>query len=176
MSSKQFLTSLILQHADLINQLIENDGALSPELESQLAHIELSLPEKVDATANLLERLKMEKDWFKAKADEYAALARGCDRVTEKIKEVVKHCMAEVGQSEVFGNDVRFKLSPSQGSLVIDEKEIDLNYCDQIIQDVPNKAKIKAAIDSGIPVKGAHIVAGYQLRTYPNKKSQKESK
>lgn len=167
---KETLRTLVQQSNDLMMQLAESGGELTPELESQLANVELALPEKVDSYAHLIDRLDVEIETWKQKADFYSAIAKSCKNVKERLKENIKFAMQEMTVSEIKGNDVRFKLSSSKPSLQIDESLIDPLYTSQVTTTVIDKKRIEEDLKAGVPVAGARLIENVSLRTYANRR------
>ncbi len=167
---KETLRTLVQQSNDLMSQLAEAGGELTPELESQLAHVELSLPEKIDSYSHLMDKLDLEIEMWKQKADFYYSIAKSCKNVKERLKENIKFAMQEMTVSEIKGNDVRFKLSNSKPTLLIDEELIDPLYTSQVTTTVIDKKRIEEDLKNGVPVAGARLVENVSLRTYANRR------
>lgn len=167
---KESLRTLLVLSNQLVNELIENDGALTPELEEQLSKIELSIPAKIDAYSHLMDRLDTEADYWKEKADFYNAIVRACKNTKERIKENLKSAMIDADQKEVAGNNMKFQLRNSNPSLVLDESKIDQSYKMQVVEWVIDKKRIMEDLKNGIKVSGASLETSFSLRSLANKK------
>jgi hypothetical protein len=165
------LFSLVAQANALEQKIAEAGGEISPEVEKELSHIDLALPDKIDSYAFIIGRLDAASDYWKAKAAEYTKLAKSTANASERIRGAIKQAMMAMQRDEVSGGDIRFKLTSSKASLVIDGATLDPSYMMTVTNHVADKERIKSALEAGFPVKGAHLEAGKALRTYPVKKA-----
>jgi len=166
---KQSLRELVSFAAELMNELVESGGVLTPELEAKLNVIELSLPEKVDAYAFVMQKLEFEAEYWKKQAETYNKIKTACQNARDRIKDNLKLAMKENGINELKGIDHKFKLTNGTFSLVIDESEIDDIYKKRVEEIVVDKKRIEEDLKAGVPVKGARLDPVYTLRPYVNK-------
>ena len=169
METKQSLRTLVEISNTVLNQLIESGGELTPEMEAQLAQVEINLPVKVDGYAAIMERLEMEEAYWKEKAAKFIAVARGCTNVRDRLKESLKFAMSELGTTEILGNDVKFKLSNSKPKMIIDPDTIDKAYTMQVTTTEIDKKRIEEDLKMGVPVQGARLEETKSIRQYVNK-------
>lgn len=164
------LFEIVAQANAIERQILEANGELSPELESALANVDLAVTEKVDSYSVVISRLDTASDYWKAKAAEYTKLAKSTANASDRIRAAIKEAMQSMGKDEVCGEDVRFKLSKSKASLVIDDMMLDPAYKMVITTHLSDKEKIRSALDAGFEVRGARLEPGTSLRSYPVKK------
>ncbi len=154
----------------LLEKLIEAGGEISPELESALQSIDVSLPKKVDGYGFLLDRLTKEAQFWQEKSDLYAAVAKSTLNFQARMKDRIKIAMEIMRQDEVRGFDVRFKMvRNSQESLAIDERALPRDWTMEVVTRVPDKERIKEAIKSGKTVTGCVLTQGYHVRKFVNR-------
>jgi hypothetical protein len=84
--------------------------------------------------------------------------------------------MQTLGKTELVGEDIKFKLSTTSGSLVITDKEmIPVEYkVEKVVTEINNK-NLKDDIAKGLVIPGAEIKTGFSLRIVantPDKKSK----
>lgn len=168
----QSLMSLTQEYQSIISKIIENGGELPAETEAQLANIETKMPAKVDAYAFVMDRLENEEEYWKAKAKEMQAVARGCENARDRIKENIKAAMIGLGQDELFGVDTRFKISNSKPKLVVDQNELTSEYITERKIYDPDTEKIIADLKAGKEVPGAHFEEVKGIRKYVNRGSK----
>lgn len=162
------LVQLLVESQEIERQLLENGGEITPEVENLLEVTSGDIINKVDNYNFLVEKLASNEAYWKAKAAEYAAYAKSFGKAQERIKDHLKAIMLANELKEIVGNEVRYTLRPSAGSLVIeDESIIPDRYL--VIKTEVNKAEVKLAIASGKEVVGARIEPGFTLSKY-NKK------
>ena len=165
------LSNIVLESTQILQEIIENGGELTPELEIMMQEKNIQLAGKVDAYAYVWEEMDMRYDQFKKKADEFMRIARSCRKVRDSLKERMAWAITEMGKDSVEGEDYRFKLAKTVGKLVIDvEKDIPVAFVKEIIVKEIDKAKLKAAIIEQKEVPGAHIEHTPSLRKYVNTK------
>lgn len=164
---KNSLYEIVAQAQVIERAIAESGGELSPELEQALTQIDLSLTEKVEGYAQIMDRLESVSTYWAGKAAELSKISKGCSTVAAKIKDRLKQGMVELGKDEVFGESIRFKLTPTKGSLVIsDASKLTDEYLMIETKKIPDKEKIRAQLESFGDVPGASLEGGYQLRKY----------
>lgn len=163
----------IVSQAQIIEQQIaEAGGELSPELEQALANVDLSLTEKVEGYAQVIDRLESVSEYWSKKAKELSAISDGVDTAVKRIEERLKSAMIELRKDEVFGESIRFKLSTTKGSLVIeDSSKIPSQFLMTVTTTIPDKEKIREALERADEVPGAKLLGGYRLNKYANRKA-----
>jgi hypothetical protein len=162
------LVQLLIESQEIERQLLESGGEITPAVETLLEVNTGDIINKVDNYNFLVEKLASNEAYWKAKAAEYTAFAKSFAKAQERIKDHLKTLMLTHDLKEVVGNEVRYTLRPSAGSLVIDnESIIPDRYL--VVKTEVNKAEVKLAIASGKEVVGAHIEPGFVLSKY-NKK------
>ena len=162
------LPALIQQAADLESRLAESGGELTPEVEAALSKVEL-IPEKVDAYAFILDRLKSATAYWQEEYRNSRAIAEACEKARDRLKLALKMAMKGAGLTDLNGVNKRFKLSDSGGSLVIDEGALPATYLMEVVTLKPDKERIRAALEAGEKIPGAQIVPGTRLAAYANK-------
>lgn len=163
------LRDLVKSSQSIVEALIESGGELSPEMEAQLQNLEINLPAKIDAYASVMERMEMEEEYWKQKAEVLRSVAKGCSNVRERLKESLKYAAQSINATELIGNDVRFKISNSKPKLVLDGP-IDPAYVIQVTTTEVDKKRIEEDLKIGVPVEGARLVETKSIRAYVNKR------
>lgn len=168
------LRALVAQATNLSTALIESGGELPPEMEAALTEIDVKLPIKIDGYAVIMERLEMESEYWKQKAELYVDISRGCLKARERLKESLKFAMGQLGADELKGIDVRFKLSNAKPKLVINEALLETGYLIAQTVSVPDKKRIEQDLKDGIAIEGAMFMESKSLRSYANKGAKNE--
>lgn len=153
----------------LNRQLIESGGELTPEIEARLNDIDLKTRDKIDAYQVVRERCRLEADYWKTKADELMRISRAHKEIDRRLTENIKKHMELTGTKEVEGHTVRFVLTKTGEELVIDDSLLPDAYKMQVTEWVPDKEKIRAALQDGVDVAGAELRGGFALRKYARK-------
>lgn len=162
------LLDIVAETNLLMQSIIENGGELSEETANMLDVSKHNLEIKVDSYAYVLDQLKLQGPYWKQKASEMNAVAKGCERAAKSLQDRLKYAMKTLEVEEVAGQEYKFKLAKTAGKLVIsDEAIIPDEFL--VVSYIPNKEKIKEAIKSGIEVPGAYIESEPSLRKFLNK-------
>lgn len=164
------LPAIVSQMSEIMNQIIENGGELSPVLEQAFDDVGSQLQTKADSYAFFMERLDTEADFWKQKAESYLKVSRSCAALKARLNENIKFAMRTLNTDEVKGGDVRFKLSKLAPKLVMDEARLPSEYKMIVTTTVPDKERIKHDIGVGIKIEGAALEDVFSLRKYANKK------
>lgn len=157
-------------------EMAQTGGELTPEIEQMLGLTEALTEQKVDATEYIISRLNAESDFLKKRAAEFTAAAKARANAADRIKERVKQLMLIHERSEISGEYVRFVVSPTTPSLIIDsEMALPEKYKKLIAVAEIDRAGIKKDLQDGTPVEGAHLQESFGLRTYPISGTKKVS-
>lgn len=150
-------------------EIIANLGELTPELETSLLNVDLEIREKVDGYKYVIDRLKAASEQWEEREQELRKLRKGCELAAGRLKERIKELMHAKGVDDVKGNQWRFAMVGCTKSLVIDESVLPAGWTMEITQYVPDRERIKQALDSGGEVPGARYEGGKALRSYANR-------
>jgi hypothetical protein len=168
--TKKTLVTLASNMGAILAELGEAGGELSPKIEAMLDDVGKDLAQKTDSYVMVMDKLEAESEFWKAKADAFTKVARGCANVVQQMKDRIKMAIVLTGEDEVRGGDFRFKLSPSQPRLTIDERELPEEWLMVVTTKVPDKERIRMALDAGEEIPGAALEQTKTLRKYVNKK------
>lgn len=156
---------VVARAAELEIALIQSGGEITPDIDIAMR----ALAEDVDSTAMTLDRIEAAVSYWKKERDKASAVARGLERLSERLETTIKGEMRAKELTEMLGETTRFKLSPCPKRLVIDDERLDPSYKIQVTTLMPDKERIKRALESGETVIGAELTGGVSLRTYPNR-------
>ena len=141
---------------------------ISPEIETMLAINKAELPAKIDGYDLIIKRLGSLEDFYKDRASLFNDLAKKCGNAQDRLKENIKFAMKELGETEIAGNDVRFKLVAAKPSVVIDDEAvIPKEYLKTVTTYSVDKTKLREDLAIG-SIAGAHLEETVSLRTYGN--------
>jgi hypothetical protein len=162
----QTLTTITGDMSAVLDLVDQAQGELNPVLESWLAEIGTSLAEKVDAYVGRITALSLLADQCRARAQDAQKASRTLEGMQDALEDRIKHTMRVLGRTDLTGEEWRYKLSPTKGSLVVNEAEIPTNYTMQVTTTSVDKERVRASLDAGELVPGAEIKPGWQLRKY----------
>jgi len=179
MSEESKSLLLIVNEAmDLERILVESGGEVSESLEKMLAVNSAELAIKADGYVEIIERFDSLKDHYKKRAEFYSKIASQCGNAVTRLEDNIKFAMQELGVDEIKGIDMRFKMSPTSGSLaILDPEMVPVEFKSEKVETVIDKKALKEALNSGKNIPGAEIITSHSLRVYantPEKKSKKK--
>lgn len=167
------LLELVTAGQNMTRSIIENGGELTPDLEKALSMVEIEVPAKIDQYVEVLDRLDMEEVYWKSKAKERTAIAKGCANASKRLRDTLRSTMKVFDFKEIFGNDYRFLLTTSAAKLVVEnESLIPQEFKMQVTEWVLDKEKIKSALKDKIEIPGVSLEQKGTLRKYVNKENQ----
>ncbi len=174
--SQKALSQIVNEAVSIEQMLIESGGELTPEIQAALSVNADQLAEKVDGYHSIMERFKDLSVHYAARARFFEKISEQCDGVIDKLRANVIFAMDKLGSDEIKGQDVRFKLTLTSGSLKITDKEmIPVEFKEEVITTEIKKDELKEAIKKDKEIKGAEVVYSKSLRVYanlPDKKSK----
>ena len=167
MSTKLF--DYVIESNCLTQQIVACNGELSPEMEDALAKVELGLAHKVDGYKFMMDRLDVESDYWSSQAEVYTKIAKAHKKAKERMKQALKDAMLAMDRKEILGDNVRFSLTPTKASLVINEELLPNQHKIVVTTMVPDKEAIREYLESGEEITGAKLEPSFALRSYANK-------
>lgn len=173
MSTETNSTPLAILVADMsliLGRIVEAGGELTPELEAAFDNVGSQLQEKADSYAFFMDRLDAEAEFWKQKAESYSRVSKSCKALRERLNDSIKSAMQVLNTDEIQGVDMRFKLSRAAPKLIIDEAFLPSSFKMQVIETVPDKTKIKNALEVGTEIPGVKQESVFTLRKYINSK------
>lgn len=156
----------------LVEELVANEGEVSPLLEEELAQISLEQADKIDAYDWVLKVLAHNEEFFRAEARRMQKNAQQLRAAQDRLKERLLFIMNRFGKDELAGGRVRLKICNSPESLVIEhDSAVPPEY--QFIKTELNHEKIKEDLKKGKFIEGCRLERGQYIRFYHNTKTLK---
>jgi hypothetical protein len=173
MDQKKTLTQLVSTELDIIRQLYDGGGEITPEIAALMEITAENLPKKVDAYSYRMDRLDMEVAFLKARSDEILQIVKRFQTMKDRMKDSIKFAMESLQVTELSGDDRRFKLSASAPRVdIFSENDLPGSFVREKVIHEPDKDLIKEALKRGEEVPGARLLEVHSLRTYTAKKGE----
>ena len=141
----------------LAEQLIENDGELTPELSEQLAITEEQLQNKSVAYSFVIKEMDADIDTIDAEIKRLQALKKQREKASEYLKDRIKHAMDTFQIEEIKTPLVKINFRKSETVEVDDVNQLPAAFKVVKITEQADKAAIKAAIKDGVNIAGCRI-------------------
>ena len=143
----------------LYQQIDDNGGELTPELEEQLTITENDRESKCEGYVSVIRMFKSKSQLIKDEAKRLLDAARTYDKSVERLEDNLLSSVVQLGNIKT--NFVSISTRRNRSVEISDDVEIPLQY--QRVKIEANKTAIKEAIESGIDVPGATIVERFSL-------------
>lgn len=168
------LITIVQETNNIETMLLESQGELTPEIETALTVSGSDMAEKVDSYSYIIDRFAALEMHYKSKAEFFSAISKQCDNVQKRLKNNVQFAMQSLGKTELLGEDIKFKLSSTSGSLFItDEEMVPVEYKTEKMVTTINNKSVKDDIAKGKVVPGAEIKPGFSLKIVANTPDRK---
>jgi hypothetical protein len=143
----------------LHQQIEENFGELTPEMESLLEISEQERSKKSEGYVHIIKQLKAKSEMIKAEAKRLQDLAKTYEKSADQLSDRLLDSIVRLGAIKT--DFVSISTRRSKSVSITDESLISGEF--MRISYSPNKAAIKEAIESGVNVDGALIVENVSL-------------
>lgn len=152
-------------HRNLVEELIENEGELTPELETQLAISYEDLQQKGVAYTFVIKDQDGVISQIDAEIKRLSDLKKRKEKAVEKLKETLVNAMEVFGVQKLESPIVSISLRASESVEVLDFEKLGLSYkkCSLPVWSA-DKLKIKQAFKDGKTVEGANLIKKNSLQ------------
>jgi hypothetical protein len=148
----------------LAEQLIDNDGELTPELSEQLAITEEQLQNKSVAYSFVIKQMDADIDIIDAEIKRLQAAKKQREKATEYLKDRIKHAMDLFEIEEIKTPLVKINFRKSETVEVDDVNALPYAYKTVKVVETADKVAIKEAIKNGADIIGCSIATHRNLQ------------
>jgi hypothetical protein len=148
----------------LAEQLIDNDGELTPELSEQLAITEEQLQNKSVAYSFVIKQMDADVDIISAEISRLQNLKKQREKASDYLKERIKHAMDTFQIDEIKTPLVKINFRKSETVEVDDVNQLPAAFKVVKVTEQADKAAIKAALKDGVEVAGCSIATHRNLQ------------
>lgn len=148
----------------LLDTLAENGGEITPEIEQALAITEEQFVTKAEDYGHAILNLKAMAAAAKAEKDRLASLEKFYKNAAERIQGALVNAMDVLDHPKVESPSMRLFLRRTKATEIDDVTLIPADLKTVKVEEVPDKAAIKAAILEGREVPGARVVENITLQ------------
>lgn len=162
---KTTLYDLVKQQSAISQNLMENDGELTPEIEALIKQVSTDLPKKVDNYATFMDKLKSDISYLKELEKTISSKRKAVENIYKNIDFRIKQIVIEVG--ELAGEFYTYKPIKQGKKLVIDNKvKFEKCYLTETIVTEINKKLIQEDLELGEQIEGAELKTIMAVRKY----------
>ena len=144
---------------EVYNEIENNGGEMTPELEATLEITEAERLTKGEGYVYVIKQLRSQADMIKSEIKRLQELAKRYENSADKLADTLLQSVVAHGQIKTALVTISSRKSKSVS--ITDESLLGAEYLR--IKTEPNKTAIKEALESGQEVAGALIVENYSL-------------
>jgi hypothetical protein len=152
------------EYINLLNQLEEAEGELTPELEQALAITEQELEVKSVGYSHVIRKTESDIDVIAAEIKRLQALKKSKENTIERLKSSVENAMVMFGIESISTATTVLSLRKSESVEITDESLLPKKYIAEKVTYSPDKNSIKSAIKAGENVPGASLKTNQNLQ------------
>lgn len=149
------------EHLAIMEQIMEADGELTPEMEQALQINEAELSVKATSYVNFMAMLKGQNDSIKAEIDRLTKLKKSRENLHKRLSEVLVQAVNLHGEIQTDLHKIGTRKSTVVE--VEDVAKLPDSYLTKKLSITPDKTAIKEALKAGKKVKGASLVEKQNL-------------
>ena len=147
---------------DIAQQLIDNGGELTPELETSLTFNRNEFENKAQNYGMVIRSIDAEVNAIETEIKRLTELKKAREKSQDKLKERIAEAMINFGIEKIDSTFIKLSFRKSESVEVSDA--VDKEYLIEKITHSPDKIKIKDAIKSGVDVVGAKLIIKHNLQ------------
>ena len=164
MSSREKFLETIEEYNKILLMIDEGHGEVTEEIDKMLLCIDLKVVDSVDKYAYILDKLKLDIEYYKSKKEKYENAMRATKNTADRIKNFIKYSMQALEKTSLEGVEATFKLSKAKAIVKLDESKIETKYIEEKTIQTIDKAQIYTDLKSGEQVVGACLEDNFSLR------------
>lgn len=151
-------------YLQLVEELIDNGGELTPELEEALKINKDDLTTKATNYGFVIKQLISESEIIDAEIDRLTQLKKSRTKSIERLKGNMTMAMQLFGVDKIESPVLKISFRASESVEIDDVDSIPAEYMVTKITTQPDKVKLKSAIKAGELTIGAHIQVNHNIQ------------
>ena len=161
---KLSLYTIEQNYLTLVENLIDNGGELTPELETELAITKQDLQNKGVCYGFIVKELEGNIDLIDLEIKRLNALKKPLVNSIDRLKNNLSQAMQMFDVTELKTPLLKINFRKSESIEVTDIDLLDADFVKTTITKAADKVAIKEAIKAEIPVRGAVLLTNYNLQ------------
>lgn len=161
---KKSIFNIQSDYIELMNQIEDNEGEITPEISEQLDITREQLEDKATSYCYLSKQIDVDNDQIDAEISRLQALKSYKAKIQAELKERVSEAMVRFGIDKIEKNNLKLSFRASKQLIIIEGTKIPKQFQIVKMNTVVDKAKLKAHIDSGKKLKGVSILEKKNLQ------------
>ena len=161
---KKSFAKLIEEANAVESLLIDSHGEVTPQIEELIKLQQTDIAHKVESYSYLMDHSESKAEFYKQQAEFWLKLSKAHNNFSKMLKDRMKFHMQLWGVTEIQGFDIKFTLSKSNPSLIIENQELVPDKFKDVVTTIEiRNNELKAALKKE-PIAGARLEESFSLR------------
>lgn len=152
------------EYRDLLDEIWQNEGEITPELEERMAINESEMKTKSVNYGFYIKNLEGQNEVIKSEIDRLTELKRRNELNIDRLKGIVANTLLTFNVERIDDPLLKLSLRKSQSIRIIDETRIPSDFFKEKVTRTVDKTAIKEAINKDQVVSGAELEIKYNLQ------------
>jgi len=152
-------------HLRLMQVIEDNEGEITPEVDSQLVLTGEEFEDKAVSYGYLMKHVNDQSLLIKNEIERLQAILKAKNNLEARLKQTLTDAMILMNIDKISKNNLTLSLSKSEQIVIDEDATIPNEYLTKKVVITPNKILMKAALSSGKSIKGVSIVIKKNLQT-----------
>lgn len=152
------------EHINIIQQIEENEGFLTPEIEEALQLTEEEFQSKAISYGYVYKSFEDTTAAIEKEISRLKLLLQKSVHISEVFKDRLAASMHQFSVEKIETPTLKLSFRKSESIEITDESKIPKEFIEEKVSEVISKTKIKAAIKEGLSVPGAELVINQNLQ------------
>ena len=148
----------ITQNMKLLNEYLDEDDFDDDVYQNTLGLIKYELSSKSTSLIHVIKNIESDETILDNEIKRLKAIKDRKSKNIESLKEYIKVCMEHMNLTKIETPLGNFSLRKSESVNIIDPTKIPSEYVSVVIENKPDKVKIKEAIKNNINIDGVEII------------------
>jgi len=153
----------ITQNMKMLTSYLDEEDFDQDTYENTLDLIKYELTNKSTSLIHVIKNIESDETMLDNEIKRLKAIKDRKSKNVENLKEYIKVCMEQMGLNKIETPLGNFSLRKSESVNIIDSTKIPSEYVNVVIENKPDKVKIKEAIKKNISVEGTELISKNNL-------------
>lgn len=161
------MLSLVNNYKVIALKIAENGGEIPSDLEPLFDNLALSIQEKAQNYAIVIQEIEDLAISYKRLADEFSSRAKALEARKENLRSTLKTAMLATGNEVIETDYYKISLRTSNPKLIVDEDSLPAKYFQVKQTFATDTQKVKDDLAKGVHVPGATLETSHALFIKP---------
>lgn len=151
-------------HWQLMQEIEENDGEITPEIDQRLGLTKDQFEEKAVSYGYLMKHINDEAVILRNEIDRLQGILKAKNTLEAQLKERVTQAMQSMNIDKVSKDNLTLSFRKSDQLIVSEDAQLPSKYLTKKLSITPDKALLKADVKAGKKIKGVQLITKQNLQ------------